>query len=76
MRSPFGRELEAGTGPGPFAQRPESLLNKALARPFNGRYTRAHGLRNLLIFQVLIRFQQNPSTGQFAPTRFATAAQA
>jgi hypothetical protein len=75
MRGSFGRELGAGTQPGPFAERSEPLLDKPLAGPFNGRHARAHSLRTLLSGQLLVRFQQKPGARQFAATGFPPAAQ-
>jgi hypothetical protein len=75
MRRPFGTELGTGTQPAPFAERLESFLNKALAGPFNGRHACPYGFRNLFISQLLVGFEQNPGTREFAPARFSVATQ-
>jgi hypothetical protein len=75
MGGSFSCQFGTGTRPRPFVQRVEALGDKPLARPFNGGDARLDRLRNLLIGQVLIRFEQNPSAGQLAATGFATAAQ-
>jgi len=73
MGGPFGRELGASTQPGPFVEGAEAFLNKALAGPFNGGHARPHRFCNLFIGQLLVGFQQNLGTRQFATTVFATA---
>ena len=57
MRGSFGWELGTSPPSGPFAQRSESLLNKALTRSLNGGDTRVHRFRNLFLCQLLVRFQ-------------------
>ena len=55
----FACEARRGSSPRPFCERPETLFDKALARPLHGASTRRDLLRNFLIAEPFIGFQQD-----------------
>lgn len=55
----FAGETGRGSGAGPFGERREILFHKPLARPLDGDRAGRHLLRNFLIVQPFIGFQQN-----------------
>ena len=59
MRRAFAREPGRGARPRPFRERPEVLFHKALARALDRDSTGRDLLRNFLIAEAFIGFQQN-----------------
>lgn len=53
----FAVQLPGLACAGPVLQRPQVFLDKALARPLDGRDTRCHGFGNLVIGQAFISFE-------------------
>jgi hypothetical protein len=66
MGCPFAREPRRGSRPWAFRQRPQALFDKTLARALDRDATGRDLLRNFLIAESFIGFQQNAGTRHLA----------
>jgi len=71
MRRTFAREPGRRARPWPFRECPEALFHKALACTFDRNATSRHFLRDFLVAEPFVSFQQNAGTGHLSGGGFA-----